>query len=66
MGPEAFDPPPKVESAFVRLELFDRPPVQVADEALFEQLVKQAFSQRRKTLRNTLRDMLDAATITTL
>jgi 16S rRNA (adenine1518-N6/adenine1519-N6)-dimethyltransferase len=28
--------------------------------------VKQAFSQRRKTLRNTLRDMLDAATITTL
>ena len=66
IGPEAFDPPPKVESAFVRLEPFDRPPVQVADEALFEQLVKQAFSQRRKTLRNTLRDMLDAATITTL
>jgi 16S rRNA (adenine1518-N6/adenine1519-N6)-dimethyltransferase len=66
IGPEAFNPPPKVESAFVRLEPFDQPPVQVADEVLFENLVKQAFSQRRKTLRNTLRDMLDAETITVL
>jgi 16S rRNA (adenine1518-N6/adenine1519-N6)-dimethyltransferase len=60
IGPEAFDPPPKVESAFVRLEPFDQPPVPVTDEVLFEKLVKQAFSQRRKTLRNTLRDMVDA------
>ncbi len=66
IGPEAFDPPPKVESAFVRLEPFARPPVHVADEVVFEKLVKQAFSQRRKTLRNTLRDMVDASTITTL
>ena len=66
IGPEAFDPPPKVESAFVRLEPFDQPPVQVTDQALFEKLVKQAFSQRRKTLRNTLRGMLDATTITAL
>ena len=66
IGAEAFDPPPKVESAFVRLEPFDRPPLHLADEALFEKLVKQAFSQRRKTLRNTLRDMVDAATITSL
>jgi 16S rRNA (adenine1518-N6/adenine1519-N6)-dimethyltransferase len=56
IGPEAFNPPPKVESAFVH----------VADEVLFGKLVKQAFSQRRKTLRNTLRDMLDSATITAL
>ncbi len=66
IGPEAFDPPPKVESAFVRLEPFDEPPVQVADEVLFESLVKQAFSQRRKTLRNTLRDLLDATTLSML
>ena len=66
IGPEAFDPPPKVESAFVRLEPFSQPPVQVTDEVLFGKVVKQAFSQRRKTLRNTLRDMLDAATITAL
>ena len=66
IGPEAFDPPPKVESAFVRLEPFHQPPVQVIDEVLFGKVVKQAFSQRRKTLRNTLRELLDAATITTL
>ena len=66
IGPEAFDPPPKVESAFVRLEPFHQPPVQVTDEVLFGKVVKQAFSQRRKTLRNTLRELLDAATITTL
>ena len=66
IGPESFDPPPKVNSAFVRLEPFEQPRVQVTDEALFEQLVKQAFSQRRKTLRNTLRDMLDAREMTAL
>jgi len=66
IGPESFDPPPKVDSAFVRLEPFEQPRVQVTDEALFEQLVKQAFSQRRKTLRNTLRDMLDAREMTEL
>ena len=63
IGPDAFDPPPKVESAFVRLEPYEQPRVQVTDEALFEQLVKQAFSQRRKTLRNTLRDLVDAETM---
>jgi 16S rRNA (adenine1518-N6/adenine1519-N6)-dimethyltransferase len=66
IGPEAFDPPPKVESAFVRLEPYKQPRVQVTDEALFEKLVKQAFSQRRKTLRNTLRDMVDAGAMTEL
>ena len=66
IGPEAFDPPPKIESAFVRLEPYAHPPLQVSDEAVFEKLVKQAFSQRRKTLRNTLRDMLDAEAMTRL
>ena len=66
IGPEAFDPPPKVDSAFVRLEPFEQPRVPVTDEVLFEKLVKQAFSQRRKTLRNTLRDMLDAGAMTEL
>ena len=66
IGPEAFDPPPKVESAFVRLEPYAQPRVQVTDAALFEQLVKQAFSQRRKTLRNTLRDRVDAGAMTAL
>jgi 16S rRNA (adenine1518-N6/adenine1519-N6)-dimethyltransferase len=44
--PEAFDPRPKVDSAIVRMAL---------DFKHFEQLVKSAFSQRRKTLRNNLK-----------
>ena len=60
IGPGAFKPPPKVESAFVRLEPYDKPVVDVSDEKLFNDLVRQAFSQRRKTLRNTLRGLLDA------
>jgi 16S rRNA (adenine1518-N6/adenine1519-N6)-dimethyltransferase len=60
IGPGAFTPPPRVESAFVRLEPYDRLPVTVDSEAVFTNLVRQAFSQRRKTLRNALRDMLDA------
>ncbi len=56
--PGAFFPPPKVESAVVRLR--PRPPaVAAVDEELFARLVAQAFSQRRKTLRNTLRGLVD-------
>jgi 16S rRNA (adenine1518-N6/adenine1519-N6)-dimethyltransferase len=66
IGPGAFSPPPKVESAFVRLMPYARPPIRVNDEIVFEQLVRQAFSQRRKTLRNTLRGMLEAEAISAL
>ena len=66
IGPGAFNPPPRVESAFVRLEPFDQLPVSVDSEAVFTKLVRQAFSQRRKTLRNALRDMLDADEISQL
>ncbi len=55
--PEAFSPRPKVESAIVRLKPHDRKPVVVNDESLFSSLVKQAFSQRRKTVRNVLKTM---------
>ena len=65
IGPGAFNPPPRVESAFVRLEPFEQLPVTVDSEAVFTNLVRQAFSQRRKTLRNALRDMLDADEILT-
>jgi len=66
IGSGAFKPPPKVESAFVRLEPYTQPVVQVSNQAAFETVVKQAFSQRRKTLRNTLRDLLDAEDIAVL
>lgn len=59
----AFNPPPRVESAFVRLEPHAQSPVEVQDEAVFSRLVNQAFSQRRKTLRNALRELLDVREI---
>jgi len=61
--PEAFRPAPRVHSAFVRLVPHAEPPVQVRDMRRFEQLVTQAFSMRRKTLRNCLRGLLDADAI---
>jgi len=57
IGAGAFQPPPRVESAFVRLVPFAKPPVEVHDEDLLAAVVRQAFSQRRKTLRNALKGM---------
>lgn len=54
----AFRPPPKVESAVVRLKPHLIPPVKILDIARFSSLVRQAFSQRRKTIRNNLRGWL--------
>jgi len=59
--PEAFDPAPKVESAFVRLIPHAALPYVARDEALFAKVVTAAFGQRRKTLRNTLKGLLDDA-----
>jgi 16S rRNA (adenine1518-N6/adenine1519-N6)-dimethyltransferase len=50
IGPGAFTPAPKVESAFLRLTPYRPPPHPVADRATLTRLVAQAFSQRRKTL----------------
>jgi 16S rRNA (adenine1518-N6/adenine1519-N6)-dimethyltransferase len=63
--PSAFSPAPKVDSAIVRLEPYDEPPVQVSDMARFARVIAQAFSMRRKTLRNSLRKMVDASTMET-
>jgi len=61
--PEAFSPAPKVQSGFVRLVPHGEPPVMIRDMGNFERLVRQAFSTRRKTLRNSLRTLLDASQI---
>jgi 16S rRNA (adenine1518-N6/adenine1519-N6)-dimethyltransferase len=66
IGPGAFHPPPRVESAFVRLEPYRELPVAVDDEAVLEMLVRRAFAQRRKTLRNALRGILEEETIRSL
>ncbi len=52
--PEDFYPPPKVTSSVIRLVPHAKPKYDISDEALFFQLVKSAFSQRRKTLTNNL------------
>jgi 16S rRNA (adenine1518-N6/adenine1519-N6)-dimethyltransferase len=57
--PDAFDPAPKVESAFVRCVPYATLPFVAQDEALFSKVVLAAFGQRRKTLRNTLKGLLD-------
>lgn len=56
--PQSFRPAPKVDSAIVRLIPIPPDQIAVQDEALFAQIVAAAFGQRRKTLRNTLRDYL--------
>lgn len=55
--PESFDPPPRVNSAVVRMLPLAQPPV--LDVNLLSELVQVAFSQRRKLLRNTLGRWLD-------
>lgn len=53
LGPANFYPPPQVSSVVLRLEPVGPSP-RAADESLFRQVVKTAFAQRRKTLKNTL------------
>lgn len=63
VGPENFTPPPKVDSAIVRLTPYRKKPFIAEDEALFTDLVRQAFSLKRKTLRNNLKGWLCAEQI---
>jgi 16S rRNA (adenine1518-N6/adenine1519-N6)-dimethyltransferase len=56
--PEAFEPPPRVESAIVRMLPWPKPPA--LDASLLEELLQVAFSQRRKLLRHTLGRWLEA------
>jgi 16S rRNA (adenine1518-N6/adenine1519-N6)-dimethyltransferase len=64
IGPQAFRPPPKVMSSVVRLIPHLAPPFAITDHVKFAQLVSAAFSQRRKTLRNALKNLLTADDIT--
>lgn len=50
----SFVPPPKVDSAVLKLEVCDKPNIEVADEKMFFKVVKASFAQRRKTLLNCL------------
>jgi len=61
--PEAFRPRPRITSSVVRLVPHPEPPVLIPNFAQFDKLVATAFAQRRKTLRNSLRGLIDAAGI---
>lgn len=59
--PGAFTPPPKVDSSVVRMVPLGARRLVARDEGKFERTVAAAFSQRRKTLRNATRSVLDPA-----
>jgi 16S rRNA (adenine1518-N6/adenine1519-N6)-dimethyltransferase len=64
--PSAFNPPPKVDSAIVRLIPHKIKPVQVDDHQALQKICAQAFNQRRKTIRNSLKDSFTEAQIIAL
>jgi len=55
-----FFPKPKVDSAFLSLEIKEEPDIAVKDEARLFKIIRQAFNQRRKVLRNSLRGLVPA------
>jgi 16S rRNA (adenine1518-N6/adenine1519-N6)-dimethyltransferase len=61
--PAAFRPPPKVDSAVVRLRPKPAAEIGINDSGLFERVVREAFGMRRKTLRNALQNVCEAAAI---
>ena len=65
VGRGAFQPPPAVDSAFVRLVPHVGDPFPMPDPERFARVVAAAFSMRRKTLRNSLRGLIDAAQFAT-
>ena len=56
--PGSFNPPPKVTSAVFRLEPYETKPIIAKNEKALARLVSHVFTQRRKTLRNSLKGML--------
>ncbi len=64
--PESFDPVPQVTSAIIRLVPHRQPPVAVNDIAKLNRVVTQAVSQRRKTLRNSLKKLIEEEDIVAL
>lgn len=59
VAPGCFIPPPRVDSAVVRLVPFDRPAHDVGDHDVFSRIVRDAFGQRRKTISNSLKQLVE-------
>lgn len=64
--PESFNPRPKVMSSIVRLVPHEQPPVIIDSVKMLNTVVTTAFSQRRKTLRNSLKKLITEADIIAL
>jgi len=64
--PSAFRPPPKVQSAIVRLTPWPDSPWPECEPSRLRALVKAAFAQRRKTLRNNLKGIIDSGQLEAL
>ena len=64
--PGAFTPPPRVDSAFARLVPEPGRRALIESETVFDRVVTQAFSQRRKRLSNSLKGLVDAASLEAL
>lgn len=58
LPPESFSPPPEVYSAVVKL-IPHSPPVPIRNKKIFEELVRELFSKRRKTIRNGIKGMAE-------
>ena len=66
VGKDAFTPPPRVDSVVVSMVPYREPPYPVVDTRAFTQLVRIAFSKRRKTIRNALKPLIDGQQIAEL
>lgn len=62
--PEAFFPPPTVDSAVIRLTFSDEPPFPVRHPELFKKVVRTVFGMRRKTLKNNLKSLIGNKSVT--
>jgi 16S rRNA (adenine1518-N6/adenine1519-N6)-dimethyltransferase len=63
VAPDAFTPPPRVTSSVVRMRPLAQDQFDIQDPQQLEQIVRQAFSKRRKTLRNALQGLASESDI---
>ena len=63
VAPGSFTPPPRVDSAVIRMTPYPEPVVDIDDFQLFSEIVQTAFSQRRKTITNSLKSIVATETI---
>lgn len=63
VGPGSFQPPPRVDSTVMKLLPRNDQTAELLDRQLFRDLVRTAFSKRRKTIRNSLKGMVDEQTL---